>query len=233
MFTKIGALLGTASFLVLMSLGIHVVYEQTKYVPPPTLEQQLSNVVSIYTADGGEYCSGWVLKGTKTVVTAAHCAVDPVAVLYVDFGDGKPHPFHVQKLGDANFETGPDLATLTTKDTTVNWPAGLAVCTFKPYYGEALNLIGGPLAYDKTISFGTVSKPSRAFEDHAHLGSSADDLIQYDGQLLPGNSGGPAIDAELGCVMGSGELIVPAMPDFPYPYGLNFLTPISDLAKLK
>jgi S1-C subfamily serine protease len=233
MFTKIGSALGALAFTMMVGLFGHMSYENNKVSTVPTLEQQLSNVVSIYTADGGSYCSGWVKAGEKVVVTAAHCAENPVAILYVDFGDGKPHPFHVQKMGDSNWILGPDLMTLTTNDTSVVWPAGLAVCTFKPYYGELLTLIGGPLGYDRTISYGSVSKPSRDFSNHVRIGSFANDLIQYDGQLLPGNSGGPAIDRQFGCVMGSGEMIVPAMPDFPYPYGLNYLTPISDLEKLK
>lgn len=235
MFTKLSSYLGAVSFAFITIVTGHVAYERYIYVPPPTLQQQLESTVSIYTMDGSAYCSGWVKKGEHVVVTAAHCAEgDPIAKLLIDFGDGKMHPFHVQKFGDYDFRTGPDLMTLTTNDTTVPWPAGLAVCKFKPYYGERLNLLGGPLSYEKTISFGFVSNPSRNLVDHfPSLGKYASDLIQYDGQLLPGNSGGPLVDSEFGCVMGSAELIAPAVPSFPYPYGLNFMTPISDLEALK
>jgi S1-C subfamily serine protease len=233
MFTKIGSFLGSVAFAVLVALSCHAEYEVVQQVQPPSLEQQLGNVVSIYTADGHAYCSGWVLKGTHTVVTAAHCTDDMIAQLFIDFGDGKPHPFHVQKYGDSNWKIGPDLMTLTTNDATIHWPAGLGVCPFKPYYGEAVNLVGGPLAYEKTLSQGHISNPSRDMNDKIPNTTYAGAMIQYDGVMLPGNSGGPAIDQEVGCVLGVADFIVPVMPDFPYPYGLTFLTPASDLGKLK
>jgi hypothetical protein len=120
MFTKIGSALGALAFIAMVSLFGHIYYETSHYVPPPTLEQKLENVVAVTTDSG--YCSGWVLKGTHEVVTAAHCAegLDPTAVLNVDFGDGKKHPFHIQKLGDADDTTGPDIMTLTTSDATIN-----------------------------------------------------------------------------------------------------------------
>lgn len=232
MFTKIGAFLGTLSFIAMMALGIHINAESHSYTAPPTLEQQLSNTVSITTAKG-IYCSGWVLKDAHVVVTAAHCNEDPTEMMLVDFGDGVNHNFHVQKKGDSEFNTGPDLMTLTTNDDTVHWPVGMSVCKFKPYYGEELNLIGGPLAYEKSITFGTVSNPKRDFSTHSAAGPFINDLIQYDGTLLPGNSGGPAIDSATGCVMGSGELVIVATPEAGVPYGLNFLTPVSDLSLLK
>jgi S1-C subfamily serine protease len=233
MFTKIGSFLGTLAFVALtLSVG-HAAYESSQYVPPPeapTLQQEIASTVAITFADG--YCSGWVLKGSHTVVTAAHCneGGDNTQVFNVDFGDGKQHPFHIEKLGDNNFVQGPDLMTLTTSDATVPWPAGLAVCTFKPYHGETINLIGGPLGYSWTTSFGKVSYPDRNLDDDVQ--GPYGHFIQYDGALVPGNSGGPAIDVETGCVMGVGEMsTVKEINDIPFL--LNWLTPASELADLK
>lgn len=232
MFTKIGAALGTLAFAMVIGTFVHMNYESSKYVPPPTLEQQLSNVVSIYT-QAGSYCSGWVLKGTHTIVTAAHCVEpdDLTQPVIVDFEDGTGyHAFHIQKYGDSTFHQGPDLMTLTTNETNIKWPSGLGVCTFKPYYGEELNMMGGPLGYSKSTTFGSVSTPDRNLDDA--VAGPFGHFIQYDGALLPGNSGGPVIDASSGCVMGVGELDLVKGED-GVPYMIALLTPASELADLK
>jgi serine protease Do len=237
MFTKIGAFLGTLAFAIMMVAGLHAAYEVHNYVPKqvvvaPTLQDELKSTVAI-TMEGG-YCSGWVLKGSHTVVTAAHCGEggDPTQLFAVDFGDGKLHPFHEEKIGDSGFKSGPDLMTLTTSDTTVPWPAGMAVCTFKPYYGEYINLIGGPLGYSQSTTFGRVSNPDRNLDDDV-MGPFGH-FIQYDGALEPGNSGGPAIDAKTGCVMGVGEMShVNANNESGVPFIVSFLTPASELGDVK
>jgi len=198
----------------------------------PSIPQQLANVVSI-TPQEGEYCSGWVLKGSHTVVTAAHCSPDDMtSVINVDFGDGVNHPFHIQYLGK-DTEGGahlPDLMTLTTNDDSIKWPVGFEVCKFEPYYGEALQLMGGPLGRSKTVSWGHVSNPNRdVSSEDPDYGS----YIQYDGAMFPGNSGGPAIDMEHGCVMGSSDFMQPMhVGSVPIPVGLNFLTPMSQLKEI-
>lgn len=234
MFTKLGSALGALAFtFIVATTGLHA-YTSTNVVTPPTLEQQLSNVVAIQTI-GGDYCSGFVKAGTHEIVTAAHClgGIDPVVPVAVLFEGSKDiRIFHVQKRGDENLREGPDLMTLTTDTDTqaqIKWPAGLAVCTFKPYYGEQLNLIGGPLAFSSTISFGKVSNPDRNMDDSTR--STFGHFIQYDGALMPGNSGGPAIDATQGCVMGVAEMLY-AKPVAGQVYDLAFLTPITELEHL-
>lgn len=231
MFKFLGSVLLSAALTLSVIVG-HAFYEESHYVPPPTLQQEIASTVAITFADG--YCSGWVLKGSHTVVTAAHCneGGDNTQIFGVDFGDGKQHPFHIEKLGDNNFVQGPDLMTLTTSDTTVPWPAGLAVCTFKPYHGEAINLIGGPLGYSWTTSFGKVSYPDRNLDDDEAVQGPYGHFIQYDGALVPGNSGGPAIDAAIGCVMGVGEMYTGRVMN-GIPFLLNWLTPAAELSDLK
>lgn len=235
MFTKIGSYLGTLAFGLIVCTFLHQLIEINKYTPPPTLEQQFKNVVAITTTSA--YCSGWVLKDQHVVVTAAHCAPeDPTEVLAVDFGDGKQHPFYIQKQGDFKLVDGPDLMTLTTSDDTVVWPVGEPVCKFKPYYGEKLTMFGGPLGFSWAASFGHVSRPAVDLTDIMLMTDTpkfADHMIQYDGAMWPGNSGGMVVDDEIGCVMGSAELIKPAEPMSGFPDGVKFLTPISDLEKLK
>jgi hypothetical protein len=206
----------------------YVEYVHSQYVPPPTIEHQMKNVVAITTSDN--YCSGWVLKGTHQVVTAAHCAPDDVtSVLNVDFGDGVKHPFHIQHLGDSNLQDGPDLMTLTTSDTTIHWPAGEAVCTFKPYYGESLTMFGGPMGLSWTASFGQVTNPTPDFTqpegNGLHIDKYMHHWFQYQGTMQEGNSGGMVTDDQYGCVMGIAETSL-----MQNVSRVDFLTPASDLA---
>lgn len=169
------------------------------------------------------YCSGWVLGGTHTIVTAAHCGgPNPM----VDFGNGTYHPFKVDKLGDENWITGPDLMTLTTEDTSIIWPKGLPVCPFKPFYGEPLVLFGAPLGIKNSMTFGLVGNPS---QQDFHVDRS---FIQMDAKLLEGNSGGAAVDVDNGCVMGVAEVIHLADPEGGSEYGIGFLTPASQLQEI-
>ena len=222
---KVFSSMGAIAFIAVMLLFGHEAHTQQT---APALIQQLGSVVSI-TGDHS-HCSGWVKAGTQEVVTAAHCTDgDNTEILDVDFGDGKAHPFHIKKKGDVTFVKGPDLMVLYTNDRTINWPPGFAVCPFSPFYGEELVMMGGPLNRAKSVSFGRVGNPSVSLEDLTSGAKYSRNLIEYDGQLLPGNSGGPAIDVLYQCVIGSAELIQSADPLAGASYGLPFLTPISDL----
>src|SRR5712664_595330 len=98
-------------FLLLWLLTLITLGACSIYTVDHVLKEQMSSVVSVYS-DG--YCSGWVLKGSHQVVTAAHCAPEDVTTpVGVDFGDGVKHKFHVQYIGDTSYKKGPDLMTLT------------------------------------------------------------------------------------------------------------------------
>lgn len=233
MWTKIGSFLGTIAFGALFLLGGHLMYEEhvaNLQQSPPSLEKQLDNVVAITTENA--YCSGWVLKGTHTIVTAAHCAPEDVtSILDVDFGDGTgQHSFHIQKIGDSSLVDAPDVMTLTTNDTTIKWPVGFSLCPFKPYYGESLTMFGGPLGFSKSASFGSVENPDVDLSDlmlGLHKPVFASHMIEYDGSQWPGNSGGPVVDSEKICVIGQAELTKTASPESAFPDGVKFLTPIT------
>lgn len=191
--------------------------------------QQLKNVVAVTTDNG--YCSGWVQKNTHEIVTAAHCAegISDTDILNVDFGDGKLHPFHIKHKGDAELVTKPDFMVLYTNDRTITWPIGFEVCRFVPYYGEEIILMGGPLSFSKSLEYGRIANPSVDLTKiMGNTATYSTHLIEFNGEMWPGNSGGPAVDIIHGCVIGSGELARLA-GDGGAPVGVNFLTPTSDL----
>ena|ERR1700679_4096070 len=170
-----------------------------------------------------QYCSGWVLKGTHTVVTAAHC-VGPNPM--VDMGDGVYHPFKVDKIGDENWIIGPDLMTLISDDATIQWPTGLPVCNFKSFYGEPLVVFGAPLLMRNSMTFGLVGNPEQYDFDVTRP------FIQMDGKLLEGNSGGAAVDIDNQCVMGIAEVIHLSEPKSGSEYGIGLLTPADQLQEI-
>lgn len=186
---------------------------------PPDLKSLQKNTVSISVDDG--ICSGWVLRDQQVIVTAAHCDGDnPVA----DFGDGVKHPLKVAKKGDDSWKNGPDLMIYKSEDKSIVWPKGLPVCPFNPYYGQSIVLMGSPLGSEWSMSWGRVSKPS----DRSHNRS----FVQVDAKVLPGNSGGAAIDLDVGCVVGIADFIQKASYASDSPYGLNYLTPATELSEL-
>lgn len=203
---------------VLLSLSLNACVTTTPATPPDLMGLQKSTV-SLYSDDGR--CSGWVLKDTQTIITAAHCAGKEVTA---DFGDGVKHSLVEEKKGDESWKTGPDLMIYKSADPTIVWPKGLAICPFDAYYGQAIVLMGSPLGAEWSMSWGRVSKPVEHVQNRS--------FIQVDARALPGNSGGPAIDLDKGCVVGVAEFIQVAAPEVPVPYGLNYLTPAVDLKEI-
>ena len=180
------------------------------------------STVRVEMAEGK--CSGWVLKGSHNVITAAHCQEDKMTVF---MADGKEYPAHPTKVGDSSGDPGkPDIMVLAVDAPTSAWPEGLAICPFPAYYGENLTLFGQPLGVSESMSWGKVAKPSHKFNED---GGS---YIEYDGRQLPGNSGGAAVDVGENCVMGMSELTFLARPGSDTPYGMQFLTPAARLDEL-
>jgi len=207
-----------------LALSLVTLFVGCTTMPIPAQQVDLvslqKNTVVLHTADGVT-CSGFVKGGTHTIVTAAHCKGDGIAA---DFGDGTLHPLKTVAVGDEDWNKGPDLMTLTSDDMTVPWPKGIPFCEFVPYYGQDIVLMGAPLGVDHTMTFGKVSKPSQEFLGRSFTG--------IDAKMLPGNSGGPAIDIQQQCVVGVADFIQLQNPKFPVAYGNSFITPIKQIEEL-
>jgi S1-C subfamily serine protease len=227
MKTKLVDLFWISTLLVLLTTGCANIGIDHTNPGPSKLKEYLANVVDVLP--GGGYCSGWVKKATHEIVTAAHCAegLADTAVININFGDGLPHPFHIKRRGDAALANAPDLLTLYTNDRTINWPVGFEVCKFAPYYGEELILMGGPLAFSKSLEYGRVGNPDVDVSEVLSGAKYSKHMIEWNGIMWPGNSGGPAVDIKHGCVIGSGELA--KLVDSYSSVGVNFFTPMSDL----
>ncbi len=203
--------------------------------PAALLESNLQNVVSVTTDSG--YCSGWVKTDTHEIVTAAHCGDGTSSQIFdVDFGDGVKHHFHIKYLGDESLTAATDIMVLYTtseEQHKIKWPKGFNLCNFKPYYGEEVELYGGPLGRAKSIFFGRIGNPD--VDISAMLGKApfTSHMVEYDGEMFPGNSGGPAIDIRHNCVMGSAEVVQREDHGLgTSSWGVNFFIPGSDIEKV-
>ena len=214
---------------VFISLGfVYLLSSYSEYLKENALMNELSSVVTVYR--GERNCSGYVLAGTHTVVTDAHCVEELAKVgdpVDVQFSNSEfKVPFYIAKIGDPKYENDPDLMLLYTKEDIV-WPEGLPICDFKPYYGELLHIVGAPLDKSKTMAWGRVSRPERDLSDQ--LGKYAK-LIQWDGTLILGESGGPAIDDYYKCVQGVGALAT-VYDSEGHSFALNYLIPAIQVQK--
>lgn len=211
-----GSFLGAVSFVILAAIGIHQKLEVdwVNAHQPPTLEQLADNVVAL-EMESGAICSGWISKADGKIHTAAHCfefvnAPQPVTV---HFQDNTTEVWNTSSVNTTAGDYAHDFATLVPgPGPHTHHPGGLPVCTFKPYYGEFTALMGAPFGIAQSMTFGWVQKPS----DNG--------MIVIDTKQLPGNSGGPLIDTEEGCVLGQSELTFNNGTDDLY--GVHYVAPV-------
>lgn len=161
----------------------------------------------------GRFCSAVLAEGI--FFTAYHCIVDPVLG-----DDGAPvadmpiEEFHIEYGG--NYYPGTVVQTWEEQDLALLTAAGLRVRDTVPLAEEDVSLghtvvwTGYPLGLDFELAKGIVSN------------DESPDRFYIQGQLLPGNSGGPVFN-EFGDLVGivSATLILPGAP-FPQflPYGI-------------
>lgn len=211
-------------FSILVALAATVGVMVAFHPKVQSLQELQASTVSINMGTEGT-CSGWVLKGSHKVVTAAHCMPsDPKVPITVDFHDGTGiHSFTVDKVGEPE-GTKPDLMTLVPADkSVVKWPEGLSICGFPAYYMESVLLFGDPLGFQQVITAGRVAQPAQKLPTIRDL-----PYIQYDGSLSPGDSGGPAVDVKEQCVIGSADGILNSYAGD----GLKFLEPAARLKEI-
>ncbi len=155
--------------------------------------------------------TGFVYSDGQHVVTNAHVVGSVSASILVDgqpasvVGVDAKHDLAVLRLGD-------------TKDKRKREP--LHKCTGKPRVGQRVLAIGNPFGFDKSMSMGIISGMDRVLDQGFVLFG----LIQTDAAVNPGNSGGPLLSAEDGCVIGMNTAIASANGT---NVGLGFVMPIS------
>ena len=175
----------------------------------PSLTDLQDSVVRLDLPDGGT-CSGWVLKGSNKVMTAAHCfeTADPkvkATKATVTFNDAHTAKYHIVKMGKADSVLR-DYAVLAPDGEAGRIPEGLSVCTNEPVYGQPIVAMGYPLGVDRVMFFGQVANP--VYHATEEFSKDLEGTVVFSSQMYPGNSGGPIIDITTGCVVAQAELLV-------------------------
>ena len=150
----------------------------------------LKSVFTVETSGGlGAGFAGWVADGTLHVVTAAHVVSELGERVTLERDNGS---WGAEVIGR---DTRRDLAVLRVSGLPVGAePLWQEPLRNRPRPGDQLLLVGSPFGLGGTVTTGVVSaiRPS---------------LIQTDAAANPGNSGGPAVDADgrvVGVLVGGG-----------------------------
>lgn len=215
--TKLGVVFGYLSFAALLGCAYHMHDQATKANEnaPPTLATLQDSVVRVQSTTG--ICSGFVLAGTHKVVTAAHCFDFAAGQAIITFNDQHQELYHTETVSTDPSDPISDRAVLVPdQDAGVKFPVGLNICKAAPAYGDPIVMMGSPLGIDQVMSFGHIGKPM-----DGDLG------IIIDIALMPGNSGGPVIERDTGCVVGTAEMIHLAVPGSDVPLGVNYAIPVT------
>jgi hypothetical protein len=146
--------------------------------PTEIAERGLAATVALRCGD--RVGSGFLVE-RETVVTNAHVVCPGASALRVRAADGRETDGAVEKVEEAL-----DLAVvrapgLAGQPLPLGDAGGLKA-------GQRLTIVGSPVGMDFTVHQASVSNV-----DRRELGVA---LIQIDGQVNPGNSGGPLIDSE-------------------------------------
>jgi hypothetical protein len=171
-----------------------------------------SSVVTVFSGTGTG--SGVIISADGYVLTDAHVVAGDKFVK-VKLVTGR------QILGEVlRKDVKRDVALIKVEESGL--PA-LPIRETEPDVGEDVYALGASLGkYESTLTRGIVS---------AYRDTREGKLIQSDVKVLPGNSGGPLLDA-YGNVIGLCEsgAVIPGMPG-EVPSGVNFFNPILDSLK--
>ncbi len=173
----------------------------------PLAKRVLKSVFTIYSGDGlGSGFVAWNDDSSSYLVTARHVVAHNLGG-YVTLKRSSGGTYQGEIVSE---DAKNDLAVIRLD----GHPEGAAPLWQKPLkglpaVGDALLLVGSPYGLSGTVTTGIVSRASST-------------QIQTDAAANPGNSGGPAVDAQ-GHVVG----VLVAGIKAEYGSGLNFAVPIA------
>jgi S1-C subfamily serine protease len=155
---------------------------QTQAGVAPLAAKILRSVFTIVTPDGlGTGWAAWTMQGLTYIITANHVVADALA--------GGTHNVTVRQKGRswrgviAATDSVNDLAAIQVDGKIAPPLWQLPNDSLSPLPGDTLLLVGSPYGLEGTVTTGIVSRVTY-------------DAIQTDAAANPGNSGGPAVDAQ-------------------------------------
>lgn len=143
------------------------------FPPAPTAELRKQRKMMEFTKSGQAICSGSFVSPYGHVITARHCVAEATAITVVT-DDGQEYEASTRAISKSQ-----DLAVIQIgKFGTPYFKLAAPLVQ-----GQTIRILGSPLGLTGTLTTGTVAK---LFGDRLLMDCTA----------LPGNSGGPVIDAD-------------------------------------
>lgn len=142
------------------------------FAPPPTAEVKKQRKMLTYTKTGQAICSGSLISPYGHILTARHCVADSTAITVV-LSDNQEYAATTTAISASQ-----DLAIIRIG----KMPSPYFRLSAPLKQGQSVWILGSPLGITGTLTAGIVAK---LFGDYTLLDCTA----------LPGNSGGPVINA--------------------------------------
>lgn len=191
--------------------GLHIVSEAPETCPVCNLYRfRRDSVVRIRTETG--LGTGVVVDAAGMILTNAHVVGDSPVVAVETYHGTIVKGTVLRRSKDV------DLALIKTESPDVSWASLSPDETSEPVVGSKVFVIGHPAGLGWTLTEGIVSGRRKGGE------VQATSLIQITAAVSPGNSGGPAMDAEgrwIGTV--SSKLVGPGLEN------ISFVIPAAEL----
>ena len=181
--------------------------------------------------DGNNLAPGWLQEGQGSgvifssqglILTNAH-VVDETTKVSVTLADGRI--FQAEVTGSDEVTDIAVLKILPEGDALEIFPVAEFGDSDDLEVGQFVVALGSPGGLDMTATMGIVSGLRRSPAD-VGLAHKKVDYIQTDAALNPGNSGGPLVDVESGCVIGINACIRSNME------GTSFSIPINKVQEI-
>ena len=211
------------------ALAISYVKDAVQKVSPSVL--RIDTETHLKEEDGVRISPGWLQEGQGSgvifsaeglVLTNAH-VVDDTTKVSVTLADGRS--FRAQVAGSDEVTDIAVLKILTDGDAIEQFPVAEFGDSDTLEVGQFVVALGSPGGLDMTATMGIVSGLRRSPSD-VGLSHKKVDYIQTDAALNPGNSGGPLVDVENGCVVGINACIRSNME------GTSFSIPINKVQEI-
>lgn len=211
------------------ALAISYVKDAVQKVSPSVL--RIDTETHLKEEDGVKLSPGWLQEGQGSgvifsseglVLTNAH-VVDDTTKVSVTLADGRS--FRAQVTGSDEVTDIAVLKILTDGDAIEKFPVAEFGDSDSLEVGQFVVALGSPGGLDMTATMGIVSGLRRSPSD-VGLSHKKVDYIQTDAALNPGNSGGPLVDVENGCVIGINACIRSNME------GTSFSIPINKVQEI-
>lgn len=176
----------------------------------------------------GDGCSG-VVVAPGIAITADHCVPEGAKTVVLTDLSGNVDPIAPVVWRGAH-RTGVDLALVRVSATLSPVVAKLD-CTLRPKVGELVYSVGHPAALSWTVTTGHISAAVRRGAEIDSAIANYDDLVQIDGTITGGQSGG-AIYSASGKLLGITVLGYPATRGTaPYGFAIGLGTVCAALAR--